>query len=98
MHVSWSAIERGFNTNADMDADSQTDGSSFNGSTHGTWSHAILWSASSWYETKKELCQSVGKLRQWYQEYAEEQKKQRFLTATIESLFKDADKYALDAA
>ena len=63
-----------------------------------TWSHAILWSAPSWYETKKELCQSVWKLRQCYEEYAEEQKKQRFSIATIEGLFKDADKYALDAA
>ena len=115
-----SAVERGFNTNADVVADNQSD--------HSLMALRMMHDHLRSYEVgphdikiNKELCQSVGKSRQRYQEFLEEQKKQkkqtekdlnrkivgeeikdiqkkRFLTATIEDLIKDADKYALDAA
>ena len=115
MFRSLSAVERGFNTNADLLADNQSD--------HSLMVLHMLHNHMRSYEVgrhnmkiNKELRQSVGKSSQRCQEYLKEQKKQKkilkenivgeeikgiqkkwFLTATIGDLFKDADKYALDA-
>ena len=71
-----SAAEHGFNINADMVADNQSD--------HSLMALCIAHDHMRSYEVgphdikiNKEFCQSVRKSRQRYQEYLEEQKKQK---------------------
>ena len=72
-----SAVERGFNTNADMVADNYQ-------SDHSLKALRIVYDHMRSYEVgpgdmniNKELRQPVGKLRRRYQEYSEKQKKQK---------------------
>ena len=71
-----SAVERGFNNNADMVADNQSD--------HSLMALHIVHDHTRSYEVcphdmkvHEELCQSAGKSRQHYQECLEEEKKQK---------------------
>ena len=68
-----SAVERGFNTNADMVADNQSDHSLM--ALHMVHDHMQSYEVGPHYmKINKELFQSVGKSRQRYQEYLEQRK------------------------
>ena len=76
MFHSQSAVECGFNTNADKVADNQSDHSLialYMAQDH-MWSYGV---GPHDMQISKELCQSVGKSRQCYQKYLEKQKKQK---------------------
>ena len=76
MFHSQSASECGFNTNADKLADNQSDHSLI--ALYMTHDH--MWSYGVGphdMQISEELCQSVGKSRQCYQKYLEQQKKQK---------------------
>ena len=76
MFHSQSAVECGFNTNADKVADNQSDHSLialYMAQDH-MWSYGV---GPHDMQISKELCQSVGKSRQCYQKYLEQQKKQK---------------------